>query len=116
MTTKELTNFYGFLEDLATYNDFPIEEEDFLNKIKLLKKDFKNANIEVPNEIKMTKNTYDFRSKMQKMGGYKERRERLKEIIYPLIDFKEENEELMINKGKISQSELNNFIKNNNIH
>lgn len=114
MTTRELTNFYGFLEDLATYNDFPIEEEDFLNKIKLLKKDFKNANIEVPNEIKMTKNTYDFRSEMQKMGGYKERRERLKEIIYPLIDFKEENEELMINKGKISQSELNNFIKNNN--
>lgn len=33
LTTKELTNFYGFLEDLATYNDFPIEEEDFLNKI-----------------------------------------------------------------------------------
>lgn len=46
----------------------------------MLKKDFKNANIEVPNEIKMTKNTYDFRSEMQKMGGYKERRERLKEI------------------------------------
>lgn len=68
MTTEKVTNFYGFLEDLSTYNNFPIEEEDFLNKIKSLKKEYKNANIEIPNEIKMTKNTYDFRSEMQKMG------------------------------------------------
>lgn len=52
MTTKEITNFYVFLENLSTYNNFYIE---------------------IPNEIKMTKSTYDFRSEMQKMGGYKER-------------------------------------------
>lgn len=73
MTTKEITNFYVFLENLSTYNNFYIEEEDFLDKIKLLKKEYRNANIEIPNEIKMTKSTYDFRSEMQKMGGYKER-------------------------------------------
>lgn len=31
-----------------------------------------------------------------------------------MIDFKEENEELILNKEKFSQGELNNFIKNNN--
>ena len=44
--------FLCFLENLSTYNNFYIE---------------------IPNEIKMTKSTYDFRSEMQKMGGYKER-------------------------------------------
>ena len=65
--------FLCFLENLSTYNNFYIEEEDFLDKIKLLKKEYRNVNIEIPNEIKMTKSTYDFRSEMQKMGGYKER-------------------------------------------
>lgn len=66
MTTKEITNFYVFLENLSTYNNFYIEEEDFLDKIKLLKKEYRNANIEISNEIKMTKSTYDFRSEMQR--------------------------------------------------
>ena len=114
MTTKDLTSFYNLLEDLSTYNNMPIDEDNFLDKIKILKKDYKDADIDIPNEIKMTKNSYDFRSEMQKIGGYKERRERLKEIIYPLIDYKEENEELTINKGKITQKELNDFIRTNN--
>lgn len=66
MTTKEIANFYVFLENLSTYNNFYIEEEDFLDKIKLLKKEYRNANIEISNEIKMTKSTYDFRSEMQR--------------------------------------------------
>lgn len=51
---------------MSTYNNFYIEEEDFLDKIKLLKKEYRNVNIEIPNEIKMTKSTYDFRSEMQR--------------------------------------------------
>ena len=49
---KRNNKFLCFLENLSTYNNFYIE---------------------IPNEIKMTKSTYDFRSEMQKMGGYKER-------------------------------------------
>ena len=49
---KRNNKFLCFLENLSTYNNFYIE---------------------IPNEIKMTKSAYDFRSEMQKMGGYKER-------------------------------------------
>ena len=99
MNKKNLKEFYDVLEDLATYNYMHIEEDDFLHNIKILKKFYKEANLEIPNEIKMTKSSYDFRSEMQKVGGYKDRRERLKTFIYPLMDFLEE---------------LNNFIKSNN--
>lgn len=112
MNLNKIKEFYEVLEDLATYNNFLIEEKDFYNSIKELKNEYKNAGLNIPNEIKMTKNSHDFRSEMQKIGGYKERRDKLKKIIYPLIDFIEENEE-NTNNNQITQKEINDYIKEN---
>ena len=93
MNSNELWEFENLLEDIATYNKNDIDEKIFSENIKKLKKTFLDFNIEIPDEIKMTKKSYDYRRKMQKLPTDKERLARIQETFYPLIDYLEAKED-----------------------
>ena len=114
MKIDELQEFLILLEDLATYCRMTIDEKDFSNKIKIIKDLFKESGIDIPLEIKMTKKSYDYRSELQKFGGYKERRERIKETFYPLMDYLENKTDFVNHNEQFSQGKLNDFLRLNN--
>lgn len=114
MSSEELTNFYDELEDIATYFSSNWNEKEFMKTIDFIKKIYKEENIESPKELKMTKSISDFRTEIQEAGGYKERRERIKEILYPIIDILEDRQNNNAEYGKITQSVINEYLKNNN--
>ena len=118
MNSNELWEFENLLEDIATYNKNDIDEKIFSENIKKLKKTFLDFNIEIPDEIKMTKKSYDYRRKMQKLPTYKERLARIQETFYPLIDYLEAKEDEKQNEISIleqfTQKKLNEYLKQNN--
>ena len=114
MDAKKITNFYSELEKLATYNNESISEEEFINNIMEIKNDLKNKGKEIPEIFELVRTKADFRSTMQKYGGYQDRREKLKENLYPIIDMYEQQIlDLGISDSKISVKDLNNYLKNN---
>ena len=114
MKIDELQEFLIILEDIATYCHMTFDEKDFSNKIKIIKDLFKKSGMEVPIEIKMTKKPYDYRSELQKFGGYKERRERIKETFYPLLDYLENKSDFLNSKDQFTQGKLNDHLRLNN--
>lgn len=114
MDAKKVTNFYSELEKLATYNNESISEEEFINNIIEIKQDLKNKGKEIPEIFELVRTKADFRSGMQKYGGYQERREKLRENLYPIIEMYEQQ---ILNKGvsdnKTSIKELNGYLKLN---
>lgn len=110
MDAKKLINFYSELEKLAAYNNESISEEEFINSIIEIKKDLENKGIKITKIFYLLRTKSDFRSRMQKYGGYQEIRENL----YPIIDM---YEQLLLNApvsdGKTSIKELNNYLKLN---
>ena len=111
ISSKELTYFYDELEDIATYNSQGWNEKNFLEYVKFIKEKYDEKKIEIPEELKKTRSIEDFRLEMQKAGGYKERRERIKEILYPIIDYVEEQENNNLNNGAITVTEIKNYLK-----
>ena len=114
MNINELQDFIDVLEDLATYCNISIDEKNFSEDIRKIKKMFNDANIDVPPEIKLTKRSYDYRSQLQKFGGYKDRRERIKETFYPLIDYLENKIDISNQTGVFTQKKLNDYLRLNN--
>ena len=114
MDANELQDFIDILEDLATYCRISIDENWFAESIKKIKKMFKEANIEIPFEIKLTKRSYDYRCQLQKCGGYKERRERIKETFYPLLDYLESKIDISEQTEMFNQKKLNDYLRLNN--
>lgn len=114
MDAKKLTDFYSELEKLATYKNESISEEDFFNNVTEIKHDLNVKGIDIPEIFDLVRTKSDFRSGMQKYGGYQDRREKLKEDLYPIIDMYEQQ---ILNKGvsdsKISVKELNSYLKLN---
>ena len=56
---------------------------------------------------------------MQKYGGYQERREKLREDLYPIIDIYEQkilNNKTQISMQKLSIREINDYLKINNLY
>lgn len=113
MNIDELQNFLIKLEDIATYCNMDIDEKEFSNTIRIVKKMFNEANIEIPLEIRMTQKSYDYRSEMQKLGGYKERRDRIKETFYPLLDYLESQIDIFNQNGVFTQKKLNDYLRLN---
>ena len=114
MNVNELQDFIDVLEDLATYCNISIDEKIFSENIRKIKKMFNDANIDVPPEIKLTKRSYDYRSQLQKFGGYKDRRERIKETFYPLIDYLENKIDISNQTEVFTQKKLNDYLRLNN--
>lgn len=118
MNIEELYDFVDLLENVATYYDINVDEKNFLDNIKKIKKLFLDSKIDLPDEIKSTKKSYDYRQKMQNFHTYKERRARIHETFYPLIDFLEAKENEEQNKiptlEQFTQAKLNNYLKENN--
>lgn len=116
MNAKKITNFYSELEKLATYNNDSMTEEEFVNNIIEIKADLKNKGMEIPEIFDLVRTKMDFRSGMQKYGGYQERREKLRENLYPIIDMYEQQ---ILNKRitgeDLSLRELNNYLKSNDL-
>ncbi len=114
MNINELQDFIDVLEDLATYCNISIDEKNFSDSIRKIKSLFNDANIEIPSEIKRTKRSNDYRSELQKIGGYKVRRERIKETLYPLVDYLESKIDISNQTEQFTQKKLNDYLKLNN--
>ena len=114
MNINELQDFIDVLEDLATYCNISIDEKTFSEDIRKIKKMFNDANIDLPPEIKLTKRSYDYRSQLQKFGGYKDRRERIKETFYPLMDYLENKIDISNQTEVFTQKKLNDYLRLNN--
>lgn len=112
--SKELSYFYDELEDIATYSNKSWDEANFMKQINFIKQIYKEESKQLPQELKMTKSIGDFRTEMQKSGGYQARRERIKEILYPIIDLLEEKENMETEYGRINQKDINDYLKENN--
>lgn len=112
MDANKMNIFYAELEKLATYNNESITEEDFIKNLLELKEDLSNEKI--PEIFELVRTKQDFRSKMQKYGGYQERREKLRENLYPIIE-RYEKEILNKEQGNVilSHKELNEYIRTN---
>lgn len=113
MNIDKLQDFLIQLEDIATYCNMNIDEKEFFNTIRIIKQMFNEAKIEIPLEIKMTKKSYDYRSEMQKIGGYKERRDRIKKTFYPLIDYLENKIDISNQNTVFTQKKLNDYLRLN---
>ncbi len=113
MDIDELQDFVSELEDLATYFQGEIDRKKFSESIKKVKKLFNDSGIETPQEIKMTRYPYDYRNELQKFGGYRERRERIKETFYPLIDYVESKIDISKQKEVFTQKKLNDWLRLN---
>ena len=114
MNLEELQDLVDLLEDLATYYRQDIDEKEFSESIRKLKNTYNEANLEIPLEIKMTKKSYDYRRELQKFGGYNERRERIKETFYPLIDYLENKIDISKQTEPFTQKKLNDYLRLNN--
>lgn len=115
MDAEKINNYYTELEKLATYNNESISEEEFAKCLLELKRDTKLYGFEMPEIFDVVKTKYDFRSNMQKYGGYQIRREKLKENMYPIIDIYEQkilNNRSQIKSEKLSIREINTYLKN----
>lgn len=113
MKINELQDFLLELEDVATYCNLPIDEKRFSNSMIQVKDLFKEANIDIPIELKKSLKSYDYRSEMQKLGGYKIRRERIKEVFYPLIEYLESKIDIINQNSIFTQGKLNDFLRLN---
>lgn len=116
MNVKEITDFYSELEKLATYNNESISEKEFIDNIIEIKKDLKNNGKEIPAILDLVRTKMDFRSGMQKYGGYQERRKKLRESIYPIIDMYEQKVLMKgISESEVSIKEFNTYLKSNKL-
>ena len=113
MDIKELKGFYLALEDIVTYNKNDYDENLFYNNLNSLKKCLVKYNVDIPNELKKSKTKHDLRHEFQKIGGYEKRRDRLKEIIYPLIDNMENNMNVET-KVYSKEMDISKYLKENN--
>ena len=114
MDIDELQDFINVLEDLATYYNDPVDEKKFSESIKDVKKLFNVAKLDIPREIKMTRRSRDYRSELQKFGGYQERRERIKETLYPLMEYLEGKIDISKQVSVFDQGKLNDYLRSNN--
>lgn len=119
MNVEKVTEFYSQLEALATYNNETISEEDFFKQLQELKADLLKFDVDIPKIFELVRTKKDFRKNMQAYGGYEERREKLREEIYPIIDLYDSNVLMSKNNKKdnlgITAKEINSFIKSNNM-
>lgn len=113
MNVNELQDFLMELEDIATYCNLPIEEKEFSNSLRMVKELYKEAKIDIPIELKKSLKSYDYRSEMQKLGGYKARRERIKEVFYPLIEYLESKIDITNQDSLFTQGKLNDYLRLN---
>lgn len=119
MDAKKINNYYTELEKLATYNNETITDEEFSRGLLEIKMDSKKEGYDVPEIFNLVKTKNDFRRNMQEYGGYKERREKLRKELYPIIDIYEQkilNNKTQIETGKLSIREINNYLKANNLY
>lgn len=115
MNARQMSIFYSELEKLATYNNESISEDEFVNKLFEIKRDFELRKKDIPEILKNVRSKSDFRNDMQKIGGYKERREKLRENLYPIIEmYENEIFEKKEYKSEGSVKEINTYLKNNN--
>ena len=119
MNAEKINNFYIELEKIATKNDESITDEEFLSDLLEIKTDSRKEGFEMPKIFDLVRTKSDFRKNMQKYGGYKERRDKLREELYPIIDrYKQKivNNKTHIATQKLSIREINNYLKINNLY
>lgn len=120
MNAEKINNYYVELENIATYNRDPVisdvEFSKFLMEIKL---DSKKEGFEMPEIFDLVRTKNDFRKNMQKYGVYQERRDKLREDLYPIMEIYEQkvlNSKIQTNSNKLSIREINNYLKINNLY
>ena len=119
MNAEKINNYYAELEKIATYNNESITDEEFSKNLLEIKMDSKKEGFDMPEIFDLVKTKSDFRKNMQKYGGYQERREKLREGLYPIIDIYEQkilNSKTSIISNKLSIREINDYLKINNLY
>ena len=118
MDAKKISNYYIELEKIATYKNESITDEEFLKNLQEIKLDSKKEGFDMPKIFDLVKTKNDFRENMQEYGGYKERREKLRKELYPIIDMYEQkilNSKNKIRTERLSTREINDYLEVNNL-
>lgn len=119
MNAEKINNYYVELEKIATYNNESITDEEFSKNLLEIKMDSKKEGFEIPEIFEFVRTKSDFRKNMQKYGGYQERREILREALYPIMDIYEQkilNSKTPITSNKLSIREINEYLRANNLY
>lgn len=120
MNVEKISNYYAELENIATYNKVPvISDVEFSRYLMEIKQDSKKEGFEIPEIFDLVRTKDDFRKNMQKYGGYQERRDKLRENLYPIIEIYEQKvlkSKTQTNSNKLSIREINNYLKINNMY
>ena len=112
VNAEKINNYYAELEKIATYNNESITDEEFSKNLLEIKMDSKKEGFDMPEIFDLVKTKSDFRKNMQKYGVYQERRDKLREDLYPIMEIYEQkvlNSKIQTNSNKLSIREINNL-------